>query len=322
MSDIAREAPLPEHADDVHTEAAAWVAERRYADDWRDEDQARLDDWLAQSPAHMVAYWRLDAAWRRTEWLSAIRPASDATEHRMLPLMLKMAAAFAVIAVIGVAAADYLLTPHDRTFSTAVGGHETVAFADGSRIELNTDTSLRARMNADQRVIWLEKGEAFFQVKHDAAHPFIVMAGNHRITDLGTKFLVRRDPKKLEVAVSQGRVWFDAHTPSQSTLLMPGDVAVASANSVSVTRQSARELATELGWRQGVLVFKHTSLADAAAEFNRYNQRKLVIADAEAGAMKIDGTFRATNVEAFARIARTVLGLNVADDSNRIVVSR
>ena len=50
-------------------------------------------------------------------------------------------------------------------------------FADGSRIELNTNTVLRARMTTDQRIVWLEKGEAYFRIKHDSTHPFIVMVG-------------------------------------------------------------------------------------------------------------------------------------------------
>ena len=322
MSDTARETPMPESADDVHAEAAAWVAERRYADEWHDEDQARLDAWLAQSPAHMVAYWRLDAAWRRTEWLSAIHPVADAAPRRILPLMLKMAAAFATIAVIGVAAANYLLTPHDRIFSTPVGGHSSIAFADGSRIELNTDTRLRARMNADQRVIWLEKGEAFFQVKHDAAHPFVVMAGNHKITDLGTKFLVRRETGRLAVALLEGRVRFSASGKQQnSALMIPGDEIVA-AKDTSLTKKSVRDLANELGWRRGVLIFQHTTLAEAAAEFNRYNSQKVRIADGEAARRTIDGTFLTNDLEAFTDAAQTIFGLHVETHGNDIVITR
>lgn len=314
--------PSP-NAKDIQLRAAEWITERREAVDWTVEDQAAFDAWLAESPAHLLAYWRLDAAWNRTHTLAEARDVSrEEFKPRRLPLFLKIAAAFGVVSVLGLAVANYALTPHDRTYSTPVGGHETISFADGSRIELNTNTVLRTRMTTDQRIVWLEKGEAYFQVKHDAAHPFIVMAGNHRITDLGTQFVVRRDAKRLQVAVEQGRVWFDAHTPSQSALLSPGDVATASANSVSVTRESTHELANELGWRRGVLIFKQTTLADAAIEFNRYNRQKLVIANADAAAMKIDGTFRATNVEAFARLAQTILGLNVANEGNEIVISR
>ena len=64
-------------------------------------------------------------------------------------------------------------------------------------------TVLRARVSAHERLVTLERGEAYFQIAHDPKHPFVVMAGDHRVTDLGTKFLVRRDNKTLEVAVTE-----------------------------------------------------------------------------------------------------------------------
>ncbi|HEY5236887.1 MAG TPA: FecR domain-containing protein, partial [Rhizomicrobium sp.] len=199
-----------------------------------------------------------------------------------------------------------------------------VRLADGSQVELNTDTVLRADVSADQRTVWLDRGEAFFQVRHDVAHPFVVMAGKQRVTDLGTKFLVRRDSTRFEVAVMEGRVRFDtldSHAPQPATLT-PGDVAVASANAMLVTRQPAQKLASELGWRHGVLVFEHTTLADAAAEFNRYNSEKLVIADAAAGRRTIGATFRTGDVELFARAAQELLGLRVENRGSEIVISR
>ena len=83
-----------------------------------------------------------------------------------------VAASLAILAIIGVTAGKFLV-PHAqvRTFTTPVGGHEVVSFADGTKIELNTNTVLRASMTTDQRTVWLDKGEAYFQVKHDAAHP-------------------------------------------------------------------------------------------------------------------------------------------------------
>jgi transmembrane sensor len=273
---------------------------------------------------------RLEAAWSRTERLAALRsPKSEVAgvmNFLTLPVLFRVAAALAVIAIGGVAAMKfYLPHPQDRTFTTAIGGHETVRFADGSQIELNTDTVLRARMTTQSRTIWLDKGEAYFQVKHDAAHPFIVMLGNHRVTDLGTKFLIRRDAGRLEVAVAQGRVAFNAsdeRVPLQAAFLSPGDAVVATANSSVVTKMPAGVMADELGWRRGVLVFKHTRLADAAAEFNRYNRVKLVIADPQAGDRVIGATFPINDVERFAWVARDVLGLKVVDRGNEIVIGR
>jgi transmembrane sensor len=316
------------NAFDVEEHAADWL-ERSVSEQWTSEDQSALDTWLAQSPAHTVAYWRLKAAWGRTHRLAALgdvtadQPARET--QRIMPMMMKLAAGLAVAAVIGVGAAGYMLRPHDRTYSTPVGGHELVSFADGSSIELNTNTVLRARMTTDQRIVWLDRGEAYFQIKHDPSHPFIVMAGNHRVTDLGTKFSVRRETGKLQVAVMQGRVSFDAtdaQGAAQVALLTPGDVATATANRISVHRASRKFLALDLSWRHGALVFDNTSLSDAAVEFNRYNRQQLVIGDPSVANLKIYGTFRADNVGDFTQLAEAVFGLRVVTDGDRILLSR
>src|SRR6185437_2204115 len=161
-------------------------------------------EWLAQSPAHEIAFLRLEEAWGRSERLSALPRSTPERLPRAAPLLLRIAAALVIAAAIGGFAATQLVHSPERVFSTPVGGHESITFADGSKVELNTNTVLRARMTTEQRIVYLEKGEAFFQIRHDAAHPFVVMVGDRRITDLGTQFVVRREPSRLKVAVVQG----------------------------------------------------------------------------------------------------------------------
>jgi len=318
---------VSERASDIEARAASFL-ERQIGEEWNDTDRAELDAWLTQSWANRTSYLRLDAAWSRTDRLAALRrPTPDMAEPvqpaSRFPAILKFAAALAGIAVLGAGAAVYFSRPQERVFATPVGGHESVAFADGSRIELSTDTVLRTRMTTSGRTVWLEKGEAYFQVKHDAANPFVVIAGNHRVTDLGTKFLVRRDPGRLEVALLEGRVRFEApRSPSQSALLAPGDVVTATTSTMFVTRETQKALTGELAWRRGALMFDNMTLADAAAEFNRYNQRKLIIADPAVARLTIVGKFRTTDVEPFARIIRNVLGLHVEAKGDDIVISR
>src|SRR6185437_1261440 len=99
----------------------------------------------------------------------------------------RIAAVVAVAAGIGAVAMLYPLKSQDQVFRTPLGGRETITLNDGSTIELNTDTVLRARIASDRRQLWLNKGEAFFKVRHDPRRPFEVMAGDHRITDIGTQ---------------------------------------------------------------------------------------------------------------------------------------
>jgi len=324
MSGLNMKSSTIADAMDAEARAADWLQRRQFWN-WSKDDQTALDAWLDQSLAHRLAYWRLEAAWGRTERLAALRSAgaetvAHAPRKRPWSFAFRIAAAGIVIAAFGVAGVAYILSPKQTTYETPLGGHEIVALADGSRIELNTDTVLRT--SARQAV--LVKGEAYFQIKHDAVHPFIVLAGAHRITDLGTKFLVRRDADNLEVALTEGSARFDSSGSGTqpSTLMVPGDVVVATANSLSVTKKPVVELASELSWRRGLLVFKYTSLGEAANQLNRYNSQKLVIADAAIAKRTIYGTFQANNVELFARVARDVLGLRVENRGSEIVISR
>ncbi len=60
-------------ARDLQKQAVEWVVNRHIAENWSDHDQNRLDAWLNESPAHLVAYWRAKDGWSRTELLSALR---------------------------------------------------------------------------------------------------------------------------------------------------------------------------------------------------------------------------------------------------------
>lgn len=326
MSDNALHMSDASRVQKLNAEAAAWLA-RANAGNWTTEDQAQLEAWLTQSRGNRVAYWRLEAAWSEAARLAALRPAEAPVESaRRFPAMLiRIAAVVGVAALLGVVGANYVLTPPIKTYSTSVGGHETLKLSDGSRIELNTNTQVRLAQVDGKRQVWLDRGEAYFQIKHDSAHPFVVIAGARTITDLGTKFLVRDDKKIIEVALLQGRVRFDNGNntgPLKSVALKPGDVVMASVDSVSVTKQPIKKLENELSWRQGLLVFNYTTLADAAAEFNRYNAKKIVVTDPDAARLTIIGEFPVNGVDLFGRVATRILGVRVEDRNNEIVISR
>lgn len=320
-------APLA-NAQDIGARAAEWL-ELRERGGLGSEEQAALEAWLEESLAHRTAYWRVSAAWERANRLSALGThlgAAASSERGRAPFsVLKRVAAFAVpVVALGAGALLYFslfYAASDTTYSTTVGGHRIVALEDGSSVELNTDTVLRID-GANRRKIWLDKGEAYFSIKHDAAHPFVVMANNHRVTDLGTKFLIREDAGRLEVSLLEGRASVQpVNGKTKAQILTPGHVAVATADLMSVTAPPPSALASELGWRSGVLVFRRMTLADAASEFNRYNHKKLVVLDPAIANAKIDGTFPANDVEAFLDAVQVTLRVHVEDLGSEAVIS-
>lgn len=316
----------PSAAEGIRVQAADWILKRRFQEQWSEQDQSELDSWLAQSTAHLLAYLRLEAAWKQTDRLAALRNPAERVQPRTAPrwpLLTQIAAALLLVALAAAMSTNYYTErPKQRTFSTAVGGRQRVTLADGSLIELNTDTALRIANVASTRTVYLDRGEAYFQIKHDAAHPFVVIAGNHRVTDLGTVFVVRRETRELAVALVEGRARFDAQKNPASLELVPGDQVVANSAGISRTEKPVAELLKEMSWRRGVLVFYGTTLADAAAQFNRYSQTKLVIADPKVSQLKVNGTFLTSNVQAFADATQVVLGLKLENRNHEILISK
>jgi transmembrane sensor len=211
-----------------------------------------------------------------------------------------------------------------KAYATAVGGRQVVRLADGTRMELNTNTRVRAQVTDRLRRVMLDAGEAYFEVVHDAQRPFVVYAGNRRITDLGTKFSVFRNGDDVRVVVQEGRVQVEMLGAPGSAAPVVADagreVLVREAQ-ILVTSKPDQELTNGLSWRNGLLVFRQQTLAEAAEQFNRYNDRQIFVAGS-ARRIRIGGSFKANNLEVFVQLLHEGFGLSVNDQGDRIVVSR
>jgi len=328
MTGVATEYKPQSYATLIEQRAAEWLEQRAFSE-WTPSNDAALNAWLEESVDHQVAFYRLEFALERTARLSALRsgvPQQINAKPRNWIVRAKLAAAVAAVAALCAGGIyEYASAPQGTTYATDIGGRKILTLSDGTQIELNTNTSIRLAADDTGRKVWLTKGEAFFQVRHDAAHPFTVMVGDHVVTDLGTKFVVRRQPDGMTVSLIEGSARVETVGPGATTRptdLKPGDVARATRESVSVSHAQIAKLEIALGWRHGVLIFHDTPLAAAAKEFNRYNSQQLIVSDPSIAKLTIDGTFPSARVETFARLVRDVLGLRVENKGDRIVIGR
>jgi transmembrane sensor len=88
-----------------------------------------------------------------------------------------------------------------------------------------------------------------------------------------------------------------------------------------VQKESLSETQEQLAWRTGILMFRDQTLAEAAAEFNRYNERKIVISDPGVADLRIEGNFRATNVDAFVRLLENGFPVHATESDSQVVLS-
>ena len=309
-------------AEEIEKLAAAWLA--REDRGLTAEETAALDLWLDSSSLHKVAYLRLKGTWRRADRLAALkRPAGAQTEEGTLFArgLLAIAAALLILLAGGW---FWWHMPKAQSYATAVGQKQELRLADGSRLELNTNTRVHASVTASRRIVTLDAGEAYFDVVHDANRPFVVYAGNRRITDLGTKFSVFRNGDDVRVTVREGRV--KVEILGQGSAAVPvvadgGHEVVTKGNETLILAKPDTEIANDLSWRNGILVFRDQPLAEAAEQFNRYNARQIVV-EGNARRIRIGGSFRADNVDVFVLLLHRGFGLSVNDQGDRITVSR
>ncbi|MGH7020171.1 MAG: FecR family protein [Brevundimonas sp.] len=314
----------------IEETAAQWLMQR--TEGLTSDEQARLDTWLKAAPEHQTAFWRLEYSWEKAGRLVALRSPDTLAEtiaeaappprsRRPLP---RWVMGLAATLVVGVLASTAVLWPRPAHYATDTGEQRLVALSDGSRVELNTQTRLRASMSSDGREAWLDKGEAYFDVAHDESRPFTVHMGDRTIRVLGTRFSVWRDGDNVRVVVAEGRVRLSgprSGPASKPVILVHGDVAIGAGASVLQSRTSGQRIDDQLAWRRGLLVFDQITLSDAAAEFNRYNETQLEVLDPETANIRIGGSFEATNVDAFVRLLRSAYGLEIARDGEIVKIS-
>lgn len=322
-----------EDRETVEQAAAKWIA-RRDLGPWTAAEGAALQTWLAESVAHRVAYYRFNATWQEAGRLKALGPPSASLvaipiwtrlAHllRARPYATAASFVFAAFIVSGLFWIGVLDRDH---YSTVVGGLRSVPMADGSRVTLNTNSEVRIALRGRERLIELEQGEAFFEVAKDPNRPFIVKAGDKRVVAVGTRFSVRREGGDVRVIVSEGIVRFEGSKATvseseQSLMLKAGAVARTRSDAVLVQQASATDIERSLTWRSGLLSFRDTPLAEAVAEFNRYNQRKIVIEDPAIAAVEIGGIFRSTNVDPFINLLEEAFHVRATAEGERILLS-
>jgi transmembrane sensor len=238
----------------------------------------------------------------------------------------RLAAAASMLIAVGVGT-YFAIAPTGERYATPIGGIASVPLQDGSSVTLNTASEVRVELTPNERHIRLDKGEAFFEVAKDPNRPFIVEVSSKRVIAVGTKFSVRRDGDDIRVAVTEGKVEVtDTRASSASdageAFLTPGHIASADAAGIMVEDRPLAEVVDDLSWRQGYLTFHETSLADAVAEFNRYNTHQIAVADPKVAAIRISGTFRAVNYRAFIQVLDAGFAIRAESNQDTTTLSK
>lgn len=334
--------------DALEHEAATWAVRRHGGLDV--EGYARLQAWLAADPAHAAALDTMAATLQGVRHLPAqdvarlraalpdqmgrAAPQPSFWNARLRPFVPHTAAAMLALAVVGAGWFGWWLQPtFEQAYASQRGQQIVTTLPDdaaaGSTVQLDTATRIQARLYRNRREVVLSGGQAMFAVHSDPGRPFLVIAGDLRITVVGTRFSVRHttdgvDAGRTVVAVEEGRVRVERQSASASG----GARASVPQGAPAVVELTAGQMLEGPGqqdpdsgvgtvtsiapaavaqWRSGRISFDRTPLVQALAEFERYGPTGLVVRDPAVAALPVGGSYGLRQHQRFAEFLPQLL---------------
>jgi len=315
---------MRENADTIDAAAAEWVVriDRRLTE----SERAALEEWLSADPRRTGALARAQTGWVSMDRAQVYRAAGELRESRTARRW-RMAIPWASAAAVLLAVATSLSAwqGYSRShFATARGEIRQLSLADGTRVTLDTLSRVSVRYGSATRLVSLEAGEALFEVVKDSGRPFVVQAGNVRVRAVGTAFVVdRRSDASVDVIVTHGTVdvWREASSPEPAVRVAAHKKLVTTpVQAAQPAELTAAELSGAVAWENGVIDLNGRTMREAAAEFNRYNARTIVIRDPALASQTVVGQFQATDPVSFVTAAAAMLDAHVRTDGDRLIL--
>lgn len=287
-------------------EATEWFARMRGPD--ADQYREAFEAWRAV-PGHAEIYENRRRAWDTVKFITNTPTGSQRDLARAkrwtsrLPIW-SIAAAVGFTFLAG--AAVVVSVKQSATVSAEVPRTEIAALdeaprriilPDGSAVILDRGAKMEVAFNHSERRIRLVAGRGRFTVAHDAEHPFTVDAGDASVVAHGTMFDVEVGTQRVGVALLQGAVEVRSHTGHSRVDLEAGQGVELIGGGISTPRvvsQSQRQ------WPNDMLELDGIDLASAVESFNRTSRVQISIAPEVDGEMRVVGTFRRSDPDAFA----------------------
>jgi transmembrane sensor len=262
--------------------------------------------WRAAAPEHERA-WQKAARVRAQLGLLPPRLAMGTLDRERRQAM-KQLLALAIVAPLGYLGYRQLLP--QAAYATAVGQHRQFTLADGTVLDLNTDTALYVNFEERQRLITLRHGEILVDSGPDAAsprqRPLRIASDQGLMEALGTRFLVRQYEGSTQLSVLQGAVQVMPIEGPWRTIAA-GQQLVFDAQGKGhegLTREQ------DSLWTHGQLMVEEMPLGQFLSELGRYRSGWLRC-QPQATHLRISGTFQLDNTDAILAALPATLPVSV-----------
>ncbi len=270
MVRLVHDGPSPERlrADD---EALAWVV-RLTSGEATPEDHARFRNWRDASAENAEALVRARTLWNT---LGSTLPEIERKRERALARWRRVGRALPIAAslVIAIGLGNQYRQVWQYDAVTGTGEHRSIVLADGSKVVLGADAALSDHYNGVERRLTLARGQAFFQVRHDARRPFIVQTDQGEVRDVGTAFTIALADDRTRVLVVDGIV---EASDGRHRLRLTANQAIDISTSGLGTVSSA-EAGIGTAWMRRKLLLSNRPLGEIVEAMAPYCPRRIVL---------------------------------------------
>lgn len=312
-------------------QAAKWQAQLS-SDLVTDQHKKEFALWLAERHENAIAWQKINAFWVNLDQVKAADLGIDLgikDYAQVIPLskwQVKSRITRYCIPALGLAASLVLaltfmfnsLDFYFADYTTAPGQQRQITLSDGSEILMNTDTAISVNFTQQQRQIQLVAGEAYFKVASDTRRPFVVATDMGQTQALGTAFDVKLQDNETAVTVFEHAVKITTHNGKVLDHLAAGQQAEFTDNTLSAS--SKTDLQRAMAWRKQRMVFQNRSLAEVAAELDRYRPGRIVIMGASIKNLRMTGVFGTENTDIALRTIELSLPVKVSKFTDKLVV--
>ena len=259
--------------------------------------------------------YNADLAWRKVH---AQLHNSTKTTFLSWPL-LRIAASVLLISALGIWAYQQFLSPVEHTQLTSAATVVQDSLPDGTKVALNKQTALSVTYNAKKKQGRIKlKGEAKFEIKHEADKELIVEAEEVLIRDIGTTFNVRAYPESntIEVTVQEGEVQFYTEQ-NEGIFIQAGDKGIYNKQTKTFLKEQADT--NVVSYATKLFVFEETDLQSVVEQLNAIYEKKIVIGK-NIERCRVTVNFQNEEIETIAEILAETLNLRISATASEIIL--
>jgi len=295
-------------------EAIEWFVRMR-AEGFSAADRTAFEAWRDRGAENAEAFEEVLHMYGHLAGMSPQR-----AERLARPRRRGWAVATAAVAVACLA----LIVPYDDIAASVLSDHHAgvgeqklVTLDDGSRVHLDSRSSIAVHFSAAERRLTLLGGEAWFEVAPNPARPFVVEAGGGSVTAIGTAFDIALETSGARVTVTQHSV--NVTGGGQSFILPEGRQTTFGARA-GVGAPSSVDIDSVTAWRRGKLIVERRPLGEVLATIAKYRRGLVYCVNAATCARRVTGVFGSDDPLQSLREIETSLGLNAVHLTNYLIL--